>query len=90
MGSLDGAEICELVALFILNQLIQANIGLTRETVGLYRDDGLCVTKISTTEEVEDLKDKIREVFKREGLDMETVSTKKCQLLRRDDALANR
>ena len=39
MGSYDGAEICELVGLFILNSL-QTLFG---KDVGLYRDDGLAV-----------------------------------------------
>ncbi len=38
MGSYDGAEVCELVGLFILNKL-SAKFG--QENVGLYRDDGL-------------------------------------------------
>ena len=40
MGSYDGAEICELVGLYLLSQLQNLNIN-----VGLYRDDGLAVTK---------------------------------------------
>ena len=39
MGSFDGAEICELVGLFLLSQLQYLNIN-----VGLYRDDGLAIT----------------------------------------------
>ena len=39
MGSFDGAEICELVGLFILNSL-EERFG---KNVGLYRDDGLAV-----------------------------------------------
>ena len=39
MGSYGGAEICELVSLFILNSL-QERFG---KNVGLYRDDGLAV-----------------------------------------------
>ena len=39
MGSFDGAEVCELVGLFILNSL-QERFG---ENVGLYRDNGLAV-----------------------------------------------
>ena len=38
MGSYDGAEICELVGLFILNQLSEQ---FGKDNVGLYRDDGL-------------------------------------------------
>ena len=42
MGSYDGAEVCELVGLFILNDL--CNI-YGKENIGLYRDDGLAVFK---------------------------------------------
>ena len=42
MGSFDGAEICNLVGLFILNKLA-AKFG--NESVGLYRDDGLALLK---------------------------------------------
>ena len=38
MGSYDGAEICELIGLFILNQLSEK---FGKDNVGLYRDDGL-------------------------------------------------
>ena len=43
MGSYDGAEVCELVGLFIL-----CGLGNTygKECIGLYRDDGLAVFKI--------------------------------------------
>ena len=44
MGSFDGAEVCELVGLFVLNDIISAKIGLSRSNVGIYRDDGLAVT----------------------------------------------
>jgi hypothetical protein len=42
MGSYDGAEICELVGLFILSKL-EAKFG--KNQVGLYRDDGLAILK---------------------------------------------
>ena len=41
MGSFDGAEVCELVGLYMLDQLQQTNLDL-----GLYRDDGLGVTNL--------------------------------------------
>ena len=44
MGSFDGAEICELVGLFLLSQLQHLNIN-----VGLYRDDGLAITNQAPT-----------------------------------------
>ena len=42
MGSFDGAEICELVGLFILNHLGKR---FGKENICLYRDDGLAIIK---------------------------------------------
>ena len=42
MGSYDRVEICELLGLFILNKLGQK---FGKENIGLYRDDGLAITK---------------------------------------------
>ena len=42
MGSYDGAEICELVGLFIFNHLGKS---FGKENIGLYRDDGLAIIK---------------------------------------------
>ena len=40
MGSLDGAEISELIGLFMLNEVKNIS-GLNQCNNGLYRDDGL-------------------------------------------------
>ena len=42
MGSYDGAEVCELVGLFLLNNLAEK---FGKESVGLFRDDGLLILK---------------------------------------------
>ena len=42
MGAYDGAEVCELVGLFLLNSLANK---FDKNSVGLYRDDGLAVFK---------------------------------------------
>ena len=42
MGSYDGAEVCELVGLFILNSLSKK---FGNDNVGLYRDNGLVLLK---------------------------------------------
>ncbi len=42
IGSYDGAEICELVGLFILNELSKT---LGKDRVSLYRDDGLVLLR---------------------------------------------
>ena len=42
MGSNDGAEICELVGLFLLSLIAEK---YRKEDTGLYRDDGLAVIR---------------------------------------------
>ena len=64
MGSYDGAEICELVGLFILHKLEQVIEG---SQVGLYRDDGLAVVRGSGPE-VEKLRKRVFQIFKSLGL----------------------
>ena len=43
MGSYDGAEVCELVGLFLLHRLRENKV----EDVGLYRDDGAAALKLT-------------------------------------------
>ena len=61
MGSFDGAEICELVGLFILNKL--SNIIPTKD-LGLYRDDGLAVLRNKSGPEMERTRKNIIKAFK--------------------------
>lgn len=44
MGSFDEAEISELVGLYVLSKL---SVLLRKENVGLYRDDGPNLNKLS-------------------------------------------
>jgi len=61
MGSLDGAEVCDLVGLFLLDKL--ANI--LGKNVGLYRDDGLAVIKGSSGPKMESIRKKIIKLFQK-------------------------
>jgi hypothetical protein len=63
-GSYDGAETCELIGLYILSELVKLNID-----VGLYRDDGLAVTS-ATPKQVENIKKKISEIFRKNKLEV--------------------
>ena len=63
MGSYDGAEICELVGLFLLSKL-SSQFG--KGNIGLYRDDGLMVTKSNARQSDKTRKDIIR-LFKECG-----------------------
>ena len=60
MGSFDGAEICELVGLYILNLLSQR---FEKDSIGLYRDDGLSALKLNRRD-ADKARKFITEVFK--------------------------
>ena len=53
MGSYDGAEVCELVGLFILNDLCNE---YGKDNIGLYRDDGLAIFKHTSGPQAERIK----------------------------------
>ena len=63
-GSFDGAEICELVGLYILNLLCTR---FSKYQVGLYRDDGLAALKLSGPQADRERKD-IERTLKECGL----------------------
>ena len=65
IGSYDGAEVCELVCLFMLN-LIAPLVG--KNNVGLYRDDGLAILKNASGPESERIKKKVIKIFQQYGL----------------------
>lgn len=68
MGSFDGAETCELVGLYILEQVEDI---LPKANIGLYRDDGLAVIN-KPPRAAESIKKKLCEKFKQ--LDLEITS----------------
>ena len=65
MGSHDGAEVCELVGLFLLDDLSNK---YGQDSVGLYRDDGLAVFKDLSGPQSERTKKDIIRRFKNHGL----------------------
>ena len=65
MGSFDGAELCELVGLYLLHKL-EPLIGMPN--TGLYRDDGLTVIRSQSARRLDRLRKDIVAVFKSEGL----------------------
>ena len=73
MGSYDGAEICELVGLFLLHLLSQK---FKKENTGLYRDDGLAIFKGKSKRTNELIKKGIIKIFKDNDLNIEI----KCNL----------
>ena len=55
MGSYDGAEVCELVGLYILDRI---KVECPEIELGLYRDDGLGITKNLSGRDTENLRKK--------------------------------
>ena len=72
MGSFDGAETCELVGSYLLNQLP----GGIKNHVGLYRDDGLDAFQL-TPRQIERIKKDICNVFSDNGLKITIEVNKK-------------
>ena len=64
MGSYDGAEVCELVGLYLLTQLEEH---IPKEQLGLYRDDGLAAVALDGPG-VERLRKQVIKLFKDNGL----------------------
>ena len=71
MGSFDGAEICELVGLYLLHKLSKI---LDRNDVGLYRDGGLAAINNSNGPLMDSLRKKVIALFKEENLNI-TIDT---------------
>ena len=68
MGAWDGAEIAELVGLYLLHQM-STNVFKANE-FGLYRDDGLAVTKNNNQSNENHLKKNLIETFRAAGLEI--------------------
>ena len=71
MGSHDGAEVCELVGLYLLNKLSSV---VQKEHIGLYRDDGLAVITNANGPKMDKIRKTITGLFKQEGLSI-TIET---------------
>ena len=58
-GSFDGAEVCELVGLYLLNQLKD----ITSGSVGVYRGDGLAILHKYSGPQIDRLRKKYYQLF---------------------------
>ena len=74
MGSLDGAEVCELVGLFILDKLTKC---FANQNIGLYRDDGLAVFRNMGPRTAEKIKKRFMQCFEDIELKITVQSNKK-------------
>ena len=61
MGSFDGAEVCELVGLYILNS-VATKFG--KDRVGLYRGDGLILIRGTSARLADKTRKELHELFK--------------------------
>ena len=61
MGAYDGAEICELIGIFMLSLL---GTKYDSKNIGLHRDDGLSIFRNVSGLELEKIKKHIRKIFK--------------------------
>ena len=77
MGAFDGAETTDIVGLYLLSQLKEISENSDFEiSNNLYRDDGLSWTN-ATARTTEKIKQKIANVFKRNGLNVSIVANSK-------------
>ena len=67
MGAYDGAEICELIGIFMLS-LLGTKYG--SKNIGLYRDDGLSIFRNVSGPDLEKIKKHIQKIFKEKKLDV--------------------
>ena len=65
MGSFDGAEICELIRIYLLEKLSPI---LGKENFGLYRDDALVLDNSTIGAVLERMRKDIISIFKNECL----------------------
>ena len=65
MGSYDGAEVCDLVGLFMFNILAEK---FGKENIGVYRDDGLAVIKDTSDRLADKARIDVCAIFKKFGL----------------------
>ena len=65
MASFDGAKICEIVGIYLLEKLHPL---LRKESFGLYRDDGLATVNSSSGPVLDTMRKDFISIFKNEGL----------------------
>ena len=71
MGSYDGAELCELIGIYI--QSLITNI-LSKDNTGLYRDNGLFILRKINKQQTDKIRKKIINIFKNIDFKIEIVT----------------
>ena len=67
IGAYDCAKVCKLVGIFMLNKISEK---FDKNDIGLYRDDGLAVSKNISGPKLEHIKKNFQSLFKRYGLEI--------------------
>ena len=67
MGAYDGVEVCELVGTFLLDKICEK---YDKNSIGLYRDDGLSVFKNKSGTQLERTKNNLQKTFREFGLEI--------------------
>ena len=75
MGSLDGAELSELICLFMLNEAKNNISGLNLTNNGLYRDDGLIMLEKCPGLRREKIIKDLHKLYKNHGLKITIASS---------------
>ena len=70
MGADDSTEVCELVGTFLLDKISKKY----KNSISLYRDDGLSVFKNKSSTQLERIKKNLQKIFKDFGLEIVTES----------------
>ena len=65
MGAYDGAEVCEIVGLFLLNNWANK---FDKNSVGLYRDDGLALFRNISVHRADKIRKGFHQLFNENGL----------------------
>ena len=65
LGAYDGAEVCEMVGLYLLKKIKDI---IPQAFVGLYRDDGLAVVQNANGPNLDRIRKKLHKCFKEENL----------------------
>ena len=73
MGSYNGAEVCDMVGLFMLNEIKKTNI-FQNDEFGIYRDDGLAVIQSKSPRTAENTAKTLHRIFNKWGFKI-TIET---------------
>ena len=74
MGSFDGAELCELIGIYIQSLLTDSIELITKENIGLYQDDGLVLLHNVNSQQTDRLRKRIIKKFQSIGFKIEIVT----------------